>query len=155
MTATGPRVVVQYAASDASAPPPDFIETCVRRVFPDTDGEIVIRIVDEDESAALNERYRGKRGPTNVLAFPPGEAEDPDDGTALLGDIAICAAVVGREAADQGKPFEAHFAHIVVHACLHLVGYDHMTPDEAAGMEARERVLLAALGIADPYESDA
>src|SRR5690606_19893546 len=89
-------------------------------------GEITVRIVGEAESAALNQRYRGKIGPTNVLSFPaevdmPLPADEPPP----LGDIVVCAPVVEREAAEQSKTLEAHFAHLVVHGTLHLVGYDH------------------------------
>lgn len=114
-----------------------------------------MRVVDETESARLNERYRGKPGPTNVLAFPagdiPGGAPEPPP----LGDIVICAGVVAREALEQGKASEAHWAHMVVHGCLHLIGHDHLTADEAGVMESAERELLAGLGIADPYAAEA
>jgi probable rRNA maturation factor len=114
-------------------------------------GELTVRIVDEAESAALNSRYRGKRGPTNVLSFagerlPAGKGELPP-----LGDLVICAAVVQREAREQGKAAPAHWAHMLIHGVLHLKGYDHEAPAEAARMEARERKLLAALGFPDPY----
>lgn len=146
---------MQFAAGDISAPAPESIEAWVQRVLPDTQGEIVIRVVGEAESAALNERFRGKAGPTNVLAFLPGEPAESEDGLALLGDVAVCADIVEREAREQHKAPEAHWAHVVVHACLHLIGFDHMTPGEAEEMEARERLLLAELGIADPYRIDA
>ena len=149
-----PVVVVQNAAGDAGAPEPAFIEACVRHALPGVGGEIVIRIVDQGESAALNRRYRGKNGPTNVLAFPPGEISDPDDDSPLAGDATAGIAVI-REAHEQGKAAKAHWAHIVIHACLHLTGYDHTNPAEAEQMEARERSLLAELGIADPYEVEA
>ena len=120
-------------------------------------GELTIRVVGEAESAELNERYRHKRGPTNVLAFPsePLPAEGAEDELLPLGDLVICAPVVAREAAEQGKTLEAHWAHIVIHGALHLVGYDHETDAEAGEMEGRERELLAALGIADPYAAEA
>ena len=155
MTGTGLSVVVQATTDGADAPDAAQIESWVQRVLPDTDGEIVIRIVGADESAALNQRFRGKSGPTNVLAFPPGDMRDPDADIVLLGDIAVCAEIVAREAREQGKPRDAHWAHIVIHACLHLIGYDHMQPAEADHMEARERALLAELGIRDPYETGA
>jgi probable rRNA maturation factor len=114
-------------------------------------GELTVRIVDETESAALNSRYRGKRGPTNVLSFageplPAAARELPP-----LGDLVICAAVVQREAREQGKAVAAHWAHMVVHGVLHLKGYDHEAPTEAGRMEAQERKLLSALGFQDPY----
>ena len=114
------------------------------------EAELTIRIVDDAESAELNETYRGKQGPTNVLSFPfeaPPGVELP-----LLGDIVICAPKVVREALEQVKPLEAHWAHLTIHGCLHLLGYDHIEPEEAEAMEALETELLAALGYANPYE---
>ncbi len=114
---------------------------------------VVIRVVDEDESRALNAAYRGKDRPTNVLSFPfkppPGL---PDEASAHLGDLVICAPVVRREAAAQGKSEEAHWAHMVVHGVLHLRGFDHMEAGEAERMEALERTILARLGYPDPYQ---
>ena len=111
--------------------------------------ELAIRIVDEAESAELNSTYRHKQGPTNVLSFP---AElPPGVPLALLGDLVICAPVVAREAREQGKPPEAHWAHLVVHGCLHLIGYDHERADEAEEMESLERGILAGMGYPDPY----
>lgn len=110
--------------------------------------ELCIRIVGEDESAALNHRYRGKRGPTNVLSFPC-DAGLPD--LDLLGDLVICAPVLARESGQQGKPLRAHWAHMVVHGVLHLLGFDHIGDHEAIEMEAAERRALAGLGIPDPY----
>jgi probable rRNA maturation factor len=114
------------------------------------DSELTIRIVDEAEGQALNKTYRQRDYPTNVLSFP---ADVPDDllDIPLLGDLVICAAVVAREAAEQGKPAQAHWAHMVIHGCLHLLGYDHLDDDEAEEMEGLERALLAELGYADPY----
>ena len=116
--------------------------------------ELVIRLVDEAESAELNEAYRGKTGPTNVLSFPfdmPPEVEE----TRLLGDLVICAPVVRREAAEQGKTEPAHWAHLVVHGTLHLQGYDHQSEAGAAEMEGLERQILARLGYPDPYHEEA
>ena len=111
--------------------------------------ELAIRIVDEAESAALNSAYRHKQGPTNVLSFP---AElPPGVPLPLLGDLVICAPVVAREAREQGKLPEAHWAHLVVHGCLHLIGYDHEREDEAEQMESLERGILAGMGYPDPY----
>ena len=146
-------VTVQDAAGAKTTPSPQKLRAWARHALGKTArGELTLRIVDEEESAALNSRYRGKRGPTNVLSFAadrvPGAA-----GPELLplGDLVICAAVVQREAHEQGKPAPAHWAHMVVHGVLHLQGYDHETGAEAATMEARERELLAALGFPDPY----
>jgi len=151
LTGTGPDLIVQNAAASAGVPSESFFETCVRKALPGITGELVIRIVDSDESAALNEQYRGRSGPTNVLAFPAGTMPA---GPALLGDIVICAPVVMSEADQQGKSAEAHWAHIVIHGCLHLAGFDHVADPDAEEMEARERALLADLGIADPYPGE-
>ena len=142
--------MLQQAAKFPGTPSRAFIESCARCVFDDEAGELVVRVIDEAESANLNERYCGKKGPTNVLAFPSGDPSLPGEPRAL-GDLAICAAVVAREAAEQGKAARAHWAHMVIHGCLHLRGYDHVNNVEAEAMEARERELLAGLGIADPY----
>lgn len=111
--------------------------------------EMTVRIVDEAESHELNLTYRGKDRPTNVLSFPfecPDEVELP-----LLGDLVICRQVVEREAAEQEKPLMAHWAHMVVHGGLHLLGYDHIEDDEAEEMESLETQIMQGLGFADPY----
>ena len=111
--------------------------------------EMTVRIVDEDESHELNLTYRGKDRPTNVLSFPfecPDEVELP-----LLGDLVICRQVVEREAAEQEKPLMAHWAHMVVHGSLHLLGYDHIEDDEAEEMESLETQIMQGLGFDDPY----
>lgn len=112
--------------------------------------EITIRIVDEAESQQLNHDYRDKDRPTNVLSFPfqapPGVEEVP-----ILGDLVICAPVVQREAAEQQKNCQAHWAHLVIHGTLHLLGYDHIEESEALIMESREKEILAALSLPDPY----
>ncbi len=110
--------------------------------------EIAIRIVDEVEGAELNQRYRRKAGPTNVLAFP----YTPATGHDLHGDLVMCAPVVQREAREQGKAAEAHWAHMCVHGILHLCGYDHTTQDEAVVMEGLETSILEGLGFPRPYE---
>jgi probable rRNA maturation factor len=114
-----------------------------------SDGELCIRIVGETEMAELNERFRQHEGTTNVLSFEG--AVQPDGNARLLGDVVICAPVVRREAAAQGKRPADHFAHLVVHGVLHLAGYDHVAAREARVMERREVAILAELGIADPY----
>ncbi|HEY9149060.1 MAG TPA: rRNA maturation RNase YbeY [Gammaproteobacteria bacterium] len=114
------------------------------------EAQLTVRITDEAEISELNRSYRGKDKPTNVLSFPfeaPPGVELP-----LLGDIIVCAAVVAREALEQGKPPEAHWAHMVIHGTLHLLGYDHIEEAEAAEMEGLEIKLLAGLGYANPYE---
>jgi probable rRNA maturation factor len=112
-------------------------------------GELSIRVVDEAESQSLNSRYRDRQYATNVLAFP---VTLPDEfGLPLLGDLAICRNVIEREAREQGKETEAHWAHMVVHGTLHLLGYDHQTQAQAHLMESREVQVLQGLGYADPY----
>lgn len=111
--------------------------------------ELTIRIVDEEESQQLNRDYRGKDKPTNVLSFPfeapPGVEMD------LLGDMIICRQVVEKEAIEQSKPLIAHWAHMVVHGSLHLLGYDHIEDDEAEEMEALETEIMLDMGFDDPY----
>lgn len=113
------------------------------------DAQISLRIVEEDESHDLNLRYRGQDKPTNVLSFNaelPPELEHP-----LLGDIVICAAIVEREAQQQHKPSAAHWAHMLVHGTLHLLGYDHQAQNEAQIMEALETDIMTTLAFAPPY----
>ena len=111
-----------------------------------------VKIVDEEESRELNNRFRSIPRATNVLAFPVGElAFRTNNAIAELGDLAICMPVVQREAVEQNKEFAAHMAHMVVHGTLHLMGYDHGNDPDAADMEAREQRALAALGFPDPY----
>ncbi|MCB1648739.1 MAG: rRNA maturation RNase YbeY [Pseudomonadales bacterium] len=115
-----------------------------------------IRIVPEDESAQLNLHYRHKDKPTNVLSFRPELPSAVLDALeeTPLGDLAICAAVVQREAREQDKPEQAHWAHMTVHGLLHLLGHDHEEPQEAEAMEALERRILATQNIADPYAGE-
>lgn len=113
--------------------------------------ELTVRLVDNSESQTLNSRYRQKDKPTNVLSFPfeapPEITEDPD----YLGDLVVCLPVVNDEAVAQGKPELHHWAHMVIHGTLHLLGYDHIDDADAEEMEDLERELLAALNIPDPY----
>lgn len=114
--------------------------------------EVTVRIVDEQESHQLNLSYRGKDKSTNVLSFPfeapPGIEMD------LLGDLIICRQVVEREAEEQNKPLLAHWAHMVVHGSLHLLGYDHIEDDEAEEMESLETEIMQKMGFEDPYLAD-
>ena len=114
------------------------------------DSELTLRIVDEAEITALNHRYRGKDGATNVLSFPYQPLPGVESG--LLGDIVICAPVVAREAVTQSKSLEEHWAHITIHGVLHLLGHDHLQAEEAGHMEQLEAQLLGQLGFADPYQ---
>ncbi len=114
------------------------------------DAELTIRLVDTAESAALNQQYRHREGATNVLSFPfeaPAEVE-----LNLLGDLVICAEVVQQQAQEQNKAELAHWAHMVVHGCLHLLGYDHIEAEDADIMEAMEIKVLQQLGYSDPYQ---
>ncbi|WP_045727952.1 rRNA maturation RNase YbeY [Xanthomonas sp. GPE 39] len=120
------------------------------------EADLAIRLVDQREGRALNQHYRGKDYATNVLSFP---AELPDGlpkgiRLPLLGDLVICAPVVAREAAEQGKSLNAHYAHLTVHGVLHLLGWDHEDDKEAEAMEQLEREILAELGVSDPYAGE-
>lgn len=111
-------------------------------------GDVVILLTADEVVRDLNARFRGKDRPTNVLSFPA-----PDNARPHLGDIVLAHGVCAIEARDQGKPFADHLSHLVIHGILHLMGHDHEADHEAEAMEARERTLLAALGIPDPYLS--
>lgn len=116
------------------------------------DSEVTLRLVDTDESAELNDQYRHKSGPTNVLSFP---FEAPAGITVpLAGDLVICAPVVEMEAREQGKSLVAHWAHMVVHGMLHLQGYDHLNDADADVMETLEIELLGGLGFGNPYATE-
>lgn len=110
--------------------------------------QLSVRVVGEAESAQLNAQYRERNYPTNVLSFP---ADAVVPGLRVLGDLAICAAVVQHEASEQGKTVSAHWTHMVVHGVLHLLGFDHIKDDEAERMEALERRIMAELNYDDPY----
>lgn len=126
-----------------------WIESALRGVRYRRAAELAIRLVNEAEGRRLNREWRHKNYATNVLAFPvklPKALRSP-----LLGDLVICAPVVKREAAEQGKPLDAHWAHLSVHGTLHLLGFDHQAQTEAHTMEAMEAAILAKLGFPDPY----
>jgi len=144
-------ITVQYAVTAAGMPAETELRRWAELALQEhaRPAELVIRIVDEAEITALNRRYRGKDGTTNVLSFPyQGIAEVPSN---LLGDVVICAPVVAAEAAVQGKPLAAHWAHLVIHGVLHLLGYDHHQDDDASRMERRESALLTGLGYPNPW----
>jgi probable rRNA maturation factor len=111
--------------------------------------ELAIRLVDAAEGQQLNRDYRGKDYPTNVLSFPV--KLPPGVPLPLLGDLVLCAPVIAKEAAEQGKPLAAHYAHLTIHGVLHLLGMDHQNDLEANAMEAEETRILATLGISNPY----
>lgn len=145
------QIEIQRVFESKGQPDQAQIQTWVDAALEDIDQdfEIVVRIVDETESAQLNEQYRHKKGPTNILSFP---FEVPDGiELNLLGDLVICAPVVAREADEQGKLLAHHWAHIIVHGVLHLLGYDHIDDDEAEQMESREMEILKKLDINNPY----
>ena len=114
------------------------------------DPELTIRIVESQESQELNHQYRGKNKPTNVLSFPFEVPEGIEIN--LLGDLVICSDVVNKEAIEQNKNIYDHWAHLVIHGCLHLLGYDHIEEDDAVEMESLEIKLLSTLGIDNPYQ---
>lgn len=134
-------------------------EVALQAVYDDSEGPAEMSVVLADDALVqqLNRDYRGKDKPTNVLSFALTEADEPELGegaAVMLGDVILAYETVQREAAEQGKSAADHLVHLVVHGVLHLLGYDHMTDDEAEEMEALETQLLAGLGIADPYAGD-
>ena len=152
MTSKRLNLSVQYACNQGGLPSRPQIRAWVRTAL-DVDekrgGQITIRFVEPEEGQSLNNDYREKDYATNVLSFPY-EVEP-----VVAGDLVICATVVEREAAEQEKTLEAHYAHLIVHGILHLQGYDHeIGENEALLMENKERTILAQLGFSDPYRND-
>lgn len=136
------------AAPDAE----DLVEEAAAAALTEIDfggGAVTILLTDDDSVRELNARFRGKDYATNVLSFPA-----PQNPEGLLGDIALAYGVCVREATEQGKPLAHHLQHLVAHGVLHLVGYDHETDAEAEQMEGLERVILAGLGVPDPYSAE-
>ena len=146
------RVETQYATRRPWVPAPAWVgrwsHAALRRAGA-PGGRVCVRVVAPAESKRLNRSYRGKDRPTNVLSFPASAAER--ELASALGDVVICAAVVAREAREQGKPLTAHWAHMVVHGTLHLLGYDHVKAREATRMEQLETAILGGFGYEDPY----
>ena len=142
---------IQSASSSGDAPDEESIKRWVSAVIGSKEGdtELSVRIVDEPEGKKLNEKYRGATGPTNVLSFPFDE-KTPEP-LPLIGDIVVCAPVVTREAQQQNKDLTAHWAHMIIHGVLHLLGYDHQNDSEAAIMETLETEIMQKLGFAPPY----
>lgn len=146
-----PELDIQIATDITPLPSSDDLYAWFTAALPSGkhDSEMTIRIVDINESQTLNTTYRGKNKPTNVLSFPadlPAEVNIP-----LLGDLVICAQVVSEEANAQAKTINAHWAHMVIHGTLHLLGYDHENDDDAYIMESLEISLLDSLGFPNPY----
>lgn len=142
---------IQYAVGRQGVPAPATLRRWAALALSAARGSVTIRVVGGAESSSLNWRYRARRHATNVLSFPA--APLPDGRRPVLGDIVIAAPVVRREATAQGKILRAHWAHLVIHGCLHLLGYDHRTRSGAAAMEEREMRLLARLGFPNPYDA--
>jgi len=145
------HIEVQYHSAETPLPTKKILQKWVNTVMvnPKSDMEITLRIVDKEESYALNFQFRGKDKPTNVLSFPYDPI--PELPAHIVGDIVLCAPVIKEEAAQQQKALEAHWAHMVIHGCLHLLGYDHETSEQAGVMEPMEITLLNTLGFANPY----
>ncbi len=151
MSGPGVELAVQVLCDSATIPGDEQLHAWVSAALQRRQGEheITIRIVDESESQAMNKKYRCRDRPTNVLSFPadlPPGVDHP-----LLGDLVICAPLLEREATAQGKESQAHWAHLVIHGVLHLLGHDHQQPDEADEMEALETAILASIGYPNPY----
>ena len=142
----------QIVAVGYAIPEETFFQNVVEKTLTSSkrDFELLIRLVEAAESRHLNNRYRHRNQPTNVLSFPPSGVEEylPD----YIGDIVMCPSVIEGEACKQSKPIEAHWAHMTVHGVLHLLGLGHETEEDALIMEDRERRVLSALRIVDPYQ---
>jgi probable rRNA maturation factor len=148
---------VQFASSHECLPDPQRLRDWAAAALASEDrsgAEICVRVVDEAEGRQFNARYRGIDRATNVLSFPTDQEGLPED-CARLGDILLCAPIVVRESELQHKPVNDHWAHLVVHGVLHLLGYDHISEDEARAMEGREIDVLERLGIPNPYRPQA
>jgi probable rRNA maturation factor len=144
-------VDIQMASASEEAPDPQSIERWIGAAIGDQreSTELSVRIVDAEEGKALNEQFRGSTGATNVLSFP-FENESPQP-LPLIGDIVICAPVVAKEAREQNKALNAHWAHMMIHGVLHLLGYDHQNENDANLMETLETEIMQGLGFPPPY----
>jgi probable rRNA maturation factor len=144
-------VDIQMASASEEAPDPQSIERWIGAAIGGQreSTELSVRIVDAEEGQALNEQFRGSTGATNVLSFP-FENESPEP-LPLIGDIVICAPVVAKEAREQNKALNAHWAHMMIHGVLHLLGYDHQNENDANLMESLETEIMQGLGFPPPY----
>jgi len=148
---------IQRLVDGPSVPDDDVIRGWVKHALGADDAVLInLRIVDQAEGWALNKQWRGKDYPTNVLSFPASVPvlDNALDNKRVLGDVVLCAPVIEREATEQSKSLESHWAHLVIHGLLHLHGFDHTHAEQAVAMEAREIELLAGLGFDNPYKND-
>ena len=150
------RVDVQLACDDPDVPGADRIREWVASALaaaePAGEYDVSVRVVAVNEMQALNRDFRGTDMPTNVLSFPGGDVAGlPENESRALGDVVICAEIVRDEAAEQNKSLADHWAHMLVHGTLHLLGYDHISATEAADMERLEVMILTTIGVRDPY----
>ncbi|HTF97550.1 MAG TPA: rRNA maturation RNase YbeY [Cellvibrio sp.] len=149
------QIDIETNTSSQNLPPVAALEMWISAALKSQlldEAEVSLYIVDEPESQELNSRYRGKDKPTNVLSFP---ADIPEEvGIPLLGDLVVCAPVVEQEASEQGKTLDAHWAHMLVHGSLHLLGFDHIDDHEAETMEALETKIITGLGFPAPYQDN-
>lgn len=145
------KITIQTIASNTFIPSRYFLQRWVNKALAKqvTPNQVNIRLVSKKESAELNSVYRHKKGPTNILSFP--FEPPPEISSTFLGDLVICAALVNQEAKQQAKTRLAHWAHLVIHGCLHLIGYDHIHDKDAIKMETVEIQLLEDLGYENPY----
>jgi probable rRNA maturation factor len=148
------NVEIQTVSASENLPSEQLIQLWVDTALAgiNRETEIVVRIVDEPESTELNHTYRHKQGATNILSFPVEIPEGIDLELDLLGDLVVCAPVLEQEALQQGKTLEHHWAHIIIHGVLHLLGYDHIDDEQAEEMENKEITLLHTLHIDNPYQ---
>jgi probable rRNA maturation factor len=161
MTAALPElnieIAIEYAPWEKHAALEVVIGRALRQAVVTTgvhllDGaEVSVLLCDDEFIAGLNKQWRDRDAPTNVLSFPAGDVAGDLAAAPLLGDIIIAYETVAREAAEENKSFQDHFTHLAVHGFLHLLGFDHISDEEAEEMEGLERDILAVLGIDDPY----
>lgn len=148
------EIIIQRAVTNSNIPTnkkfKKWTTSVLKKRIPS--GEVTIRIVNEKEMKMLNHSYRKKNKPTNVLSFPFEVPDEHNEEIPILGDIIICDSVVKNEAKKQKKRIEAHWAHMVIHGTLHLLGYDHQKDSDAEKMESEEIMILKKLGFKNPYK---